>query len=144
MRLFYSSASPFMRTWVEGPLSLTQVCAARSTRKVACLARFTLAMSSGLRRRCNEITPSSVSDQDAGQLPSCRLKRPISARFYGVVSFLASARILVRRLDRRSRCLRASPSGRVRRKISSTCCVAMMESNTPSRPVLTEVKGVFD
>src|SRR6266508_4148887 len=74
MRLFFSSASPCVRTWIQGPLSLTQVCAARSTRKVACLARFTLAISSGLRRRCNEITPSSVSDQDAGQLPSCRAR----------------------------------------------------------------------
>ena len=27
MRLFFSSASPFVRTWVQGPLSLTQVCA---------------------------------------------------------------------------------------------------------------------
>jgi hypothetical protein len=49
------------------------------------------------------------------------LNRPISAHFQGVASLRASPRILVRRLERRSRQRRDVPFGSVRRNISSTC-----------------------
>lgn len=47
--------------------------------------------------------------------------RPISAQGQGVLSLRASATILVRRLESRSRQARVSPPGRVRRNISSRC-----------------------
>jgi len=50
-----------------------------------------------------------------------QLYRPISARSEPLVSFLASARILVSRLVRRPRRVRVGPSGRLRRNISRTC-----------------------
>ena len=49
------------------------------------------------------------------------LNRPISAHFQGVASLRASVRILVSRLERRSRWRREVPIGSVRRNISSTC-----------------------
>jgi hypothetical protein len=68
--------------------------------------------------------------------------RPISAHFYGVPSFFASAAIFVRRLERRSRQLRAGPVGKVRRNISSAWCAVCKESMIPLRPVRV-VEGVF-
>ena len=53
--------------------------------------------------------------------PDGRHNRPISAHFQGMASLRVSATILVRRLERRSRRLRAAPSGKARRNISSTC-----------------------
>ncbi len=47
--------------------------------------------------------------------------RPISAHSQGVRSLRASVAILVRRLESRSRQLRAAPIGRPRRNISSAC-----------------------
>jgi hypothetical protein len=84
------------------------------------------------------------SDPRVAELcPVGRLNRPISARFHGLASWRASARILVRRLESRSRCLRAWDGGRLRRNTSSTCWAAMMESSTPARPARTLAKVVF-
>src|SRR2546429_6485944 len=47
--------------------------------------------------------------------------RPICAHFQGEASFRASRRILLSRLESRSRRRRETPFGRVRRNISSTC-----------------------
>jgi hypothetical protein len=53
--------------------------------------------------------------------PSSRLNRPISARYFVGLSLRASERILVRRLESRSRQRRVCPSGRDRRNISIAC-----------------------
>ena len=49
------------------------------------------------------------------------LIRPISARYRGGLSLRVSERILLRRLERRSRRCRGEPSGRDRRNISIAC-----------------------
>ncbi len=68
--------------------------------------------------------PKETSAQNGGRssgAPPTGLNRPISARFYGVLSFLISARILVSRLVTRSSRRRAEGSARPRRYISRTC-----------------------
>jgi hypothetical protein len=52
---------------------------------------------------------------------SCRLIRPISARYLGGLSLRVWERILVSRFERRSRQRREGPSGRDRRNISMAC-----------------------
>src|ERR1039457_2590959 len=71
---------------------------------------------------------TSKFGQPFGKLPRIRLNRPISARFYGALSFLISARILVSRLATRSRRRRGESSVRLRRNISTTCWVSLSES----------------
>ena len=55
------------------------------------------------------------------KFPILRHYWPFSAHSEGVASSRASLRILVRRLERRSRRRREDPSGSARRNISSTC-----------------------
>src|SRR5260221_9280358 len=65
--------------------------------------------------------PRTSQNQVLGQLPSCRHNRSISAHVQGVASLRASLRILVRRLESRSRRRREVPFGSERRNVSSTC-----------------------
>src|SRR5215831_448056 len=69
--------------------------------------------------------------------------RPISAYFEDLWSFRTSARILVSLLTRRSNERRGEPPGRVRRYISTTCCVIRRESRRPSNPGRRREAGVL-
>src|ERR1035437_8050294 len=69
--------------------------------------------------------PGSIRRHASHAVPGqCTLTphiRPISAYFPGGSSLRASERILVRRLERRSKQRRGAPSGKLRRYISTTC-----------------------
>jgi hypothetical protein len=73
----------------------------------------------------------------------CRLIRPISARYCGGLSFRIAERILVRRLESRSKEYRRGSSGRDRRNISMACWAKSSASVTPSQPIRGESVGVF-
>jgi hypothetical protein len=69
--------------------------------------------------------------------------RPISARYPAGSNFRASERILVSRLESRSRQRRGGPSGRDRRNISMACWANSRASAIPSRPARGEIAGAF-
>ena len=87
--------------------------------------RVAAALATRRRWRSAHCTATLALNQErqpsASQCPTCRLIRPISARYLGGVSLRASERILVSRLERRSRQRRGGPSGRDRRNISMAC-----------------------
>src|SRR5262249_26809934 len=70
------------------------------------------------KRRFRKLASGSVPGYNFPVTPHIR---PISARYSCVPSLRAIARILVRRLETRSRQRRGAPSGKERRNISSRC-----------------------